>query len=475
MALANPAPPTSNVIQQPLKNEFGLGDYVLWYATTADTIPAWGTTPAARDKALREFWPTEPMFASALFSVISRYASFGWRLTGDAKRTIAQYEQMLHSVERGQGWEQMVTKFLIDYLTQDNGAFLEVVRFEDSPTSPVVTLNHLDSNRCIRTGRTDVPVIYVDRHGLWHDLKWYQVIYKSEFPSPVENMRGMGYSALTRCLRAAQIMYDISVYKREKVSGRFTRAIWLVSGVTTKSINDVMATHQANADGQNLLRYLQPAVLGSLDPTAKVAAEKIELASLPDGYDESKSFQLYINQLALAFGGDYQDLAPLAGGTLGNGQQSETLHLKARAKGPRLFMTMLEHAFNFHGVFPSNIKFEFGDQDISEDLDKTKLQTMRAEERAMRIKSGEITPAVARQLAVATGDLDEKYLAELDQADKEQQQQEQEQAQQQLELQHAKLTAGGSNDPSADVNVGKPKTTNNRNSPGTVGGATNGR
>lgn len=466
--IANPAPPRNGVIKEPLPGEYAYaGDHVLYYAAAADEVPTWGRAPIERDIALRNFWPTEPIFAGALFTTASRYAAFGWQLEGP-KRTVALYEQMFQSCERGQGWDTMILKFLIDWFTCDNGAFLEIIRFEDKPESPVVTMNHLDSGRCIRTGRKDVPVVYRDRRGMLHDLKWYQVLHLSEFPSPIELMRGIGYCALTRCLRAAQIMRDIGIYKHEKVSGRWNKAIWLVSGVSTKTINDSLAQHSAAGDTQNLQRYLQPLVIASLDPNAKVAAEKIELASLPDGFDEEKAFGQYINQLALAFGGDYQDYAPLrtSGGSSGG---ASTSHVKSRSKGPRLFMSMVEHVFNYHGIVPENIKFKFGDQDISEDMDNTKLQVMRAEERAMRIKSGEISPQIARQLAVDDGDLDESYLASLAEYD----------------LTPSLLTNpdgtpvqsgsdGPNGDPSGAVQVGKPKTTQNKNTPATVQGATNG-
>lgn len=452
---------------------FGFGDTVLYYASVADSIPAWGGSPGARDRELRNFWHTEPVLASAMFTTVSKYAAFGWQLKGkgrDAPRTVKIYEKILHGAEFGQGWLPFITKVLIDLFTQDNGAFIEIVRTADDPIAPVVGINHLDSNRCVRTGKAQEPVIYWDLFGVPHVMKWYQIIPLAEFPSPVENMRGMQYCTVTRMLRAAQVMKDISVYKREKISGRFTKTIYLASGVQTKTINDAMASHQINADAQNLSRYIQPLILAALDPTARVSVEKIDLASLPDGFSEEESMRWYINQLALAFGADYQEYAPMPGGGLGSSRQSETLHLKTKGKGPRLFMNLIEHQFNRHGVLPNNIEFSFGDQDLSDDLDKTKLRIMRAEERAMRIKSGEISPEVAREIAVEFGDLDEKYLSELASYVTP------EEAQIQAQQDAAKLAAanggpagnggaggGGKNgagvsnhDPSGDSQVGKP-------------------
>lgn len=405
-----------SVVREPPDGLTGIGDYIIYMANKADEFVPWGQAPAQRDIQLRNFWHTEPILASAIFSTISRYSAFGWQLDGP-KRMVDIYTKLLHGSEFGSGWMNFIIKVLIDLFTQDNGAFIEIVRVDDAPTSPVVSLNHLDSAQCIRTGRAMEPVVYIDSAGVRHKMQWYQIIPLCEFPSPVERMRGMQYCVVTRLLRAAQIMRDIGIHKHEKISGRFTGNVWLVGGVQTKTLRDAITQHEQEQANRGLMRYIHPAIIGSLDPTATVSAEKLELASLPDGYDEEKSFRWYVNQLALAFGGDYQDYAPLPGGSLGSAQQSEVLHLKARGKGPRLFMSIVEHYFNFHGVLPNNITFAFGDQDISEDTEKTKLRLLRAEERAMRIKSGELTPQIARQIAVDVGDLDPDYLEALNESD----------------------------------------------------------
>lgn len=414
--VTNIPPIPESVVKQPQRGEYGFGDYVLWVAGIADSMPIWGTTPAGRDRLLRNFWHTEPILAGAVFTMAARYAAFEWDLDGP-ERMVDLYGFMLHAAQQGRGWNKLMMPVAIDYLTQDNGAFIEIIRADDSPTAPVITLNHLDAARCTRTGRLDIPVIYWDRWGTYHNLKWYQVIDITEMPSPVENMRGMQYCAVSRLLRAAQSMRDISVHKHEKLSGRFTKTVHLVGGVQTQTITDAILKHQAQADDQGLTRYVQPAVIGSLDPTATVSHAQIDLAALPENYNEMDALREYITILALAFGSDYQEFAPLmtrSGGSSGGGAAAETAHLKARGKGPSLFMQNFEYAFNYHGVFPKNVVFKFSGQDTGVDLDRTKLSMLRAEERAMRIKSGEISPEVARKMAVDSEDLDPKYLPDLE-------------------------------------------------------------
>lgn len=408
----------NSVIQQPSILNTGprSADLIIGIASVADDIPTWGSYPASRDVMLRQFWPTENVLAGAMYSTTSKYSAFGWRLLGPA-RTVAQVQRMLHGVEFGEGWIALMVKTLIDLFSQDNGAFIEVIRTADSDTAPVVSLNHLEANRCVRTGVRSTPVIYYDALGRGHEMKWYQVMTLEEFPSPIEEMRGMQYCAVTRVLRAAQILRDISIYKREKISGRFTKSVYLVSGVQQQTITDSINLAQSQASSMGLQRYIQPVIVASLDPTAQVSMEKIDLASLPEGFDEEDAMRWYINQMALGFGSDYQDFAPLPAGNLGTSQQSKLLHVKSQGKGSKLFMSLVEHKFNFHGIMPDTVTFKFGEQDVSEDSDMAKLRNQRAQTRKIQIESGEITAEVARQMAVDAGDLDPRYLEQLNSAD----------------------------------------------------------
>lgn len=400
---------SESVVKEPVGEGYIYGDYVLSMAAQADDIPLWGTYPAARDRKLRDFWPTEPILASALFTTIARYVAFGYTLRGP-DRQVDIYNNVLEGAEFGGGWQTFATKMLLDCFTQDNAAWAEIIRTEDDPRAPVVSLKHLDSGRCVRTGRAKEPIIYYDLEGNGHLMKWYQVMEWNEFPSPHEYARGSQYCALTRILKASQVMRDILVYMSEKMSGRFHRAIHIVGGIQHKTISDAMNANRFDADSSGLRRFVLPVVIAALDPTKTVSKETIELASLPDGFDYDVQLKWYINQLALGFGADYQDYAPLPGGGLGSAQQSEILHLKARGKGPRLFMKMVENKFNYHGILPRSVKMFYGDQDIAEDMQNARLRLTRAQERAVRIKSNEITPEMARQLAADAGDLDGRYL-----------------------------------------------------------------
>lgn len=68
---------------------------------------------------------------------------------------------------------------------------------------------------------------------------------------------------------------------------------------------------------------------------------------------------------------------------------------------------------NYRGIIPTNVKFSYSETDPSEDQQRTDMKLSRAKERQIRIMSGEITPAISRQIAVDDGDLELAYMMQM--------------------------------------------------------------
>lgn len=388
---------------------------VIQMASVADSFEPWGRNLTVRDRQLREFWPTEPTLASALYSVIIQRSSYSWTLEGPPN-TVELYQEMFHNADLGSGWLPFLVKLATDLYTQDNGAFMEIIRTGDSETSPVIGIAHLDSARCIRTGVPEWPVVYFDRMGGRHKMAPWQVITWEEFPSPIETMNGAQLCALSRVLRAAQLLRDIGIYIREKAAGSSLTAIHLVSGIKATEIDDAIEQHMVRQKQKGLTNFMLPAVLATLDPTATISHEQIDLASLPDNFDLDVTMRWYINQLALGLGADYQDFAPLPGRALGSGAQSLVLHDKSRGKGPATFIKSLEHKLNFAGVLPRNVTFRFDEQDMAQELEYADIAKIRAETLTMYVTSGTLTQEAARQIMLDKGDISQELFDVLQEA-----------------------------------------------------------
>lgn len=380
---------------------------LLWMVgQAADEITPWGVRPKVRDRQLREFYPTESLFSSALGVVTSRNAGFKWTVEGPP-RVAARVHQILEDADGGRGWVSFVSKLSVDLYTQDYGAFIEIVRDGNSPSGALLGINPLDAARCWHTGDPEKPVIYQDRKGAHHLLDWWNVVPLAELPTPVERLYGLQVCALSRLLLAAQITKNIAIYKKEKTGGRHAQAIHLIAGLSNTQIQDALAQIRGEADAQGLMRFLGPLIVGSVDPKANIDVKSLELTSLPAGFNEETVFKHYVSQIAMAFLADYQDFAPLPGGNLGTSAQSEMLHQKARGKGSAVFRKLITQALNFR-ILPSVVEFQFEEQDPDADEQQARIRLLRAQERRTRLEAFELTEGEARQLAMDDGDLPEE-------------------------------------------------------------------
>jgi predicted peroxiredoxin len=378
------------------------------FLKTADEIAAWWS--AQRDRELRDFWRKESLLASAIYTVVSRQAAFSWTLDGPPK-AVARVHDILTYADLGLGWVGFVEKITEELETQDNGAFIEIIRPKGAgPEVAPIGIAHLDSGACMRTGNPENPVLYLDRKGNAHLLKWWQVAAIAEMPSPIQTMNGVGFCAVSRVLMAAQILRDIAIYKREKVSGQAQRSIWLVQGISNAVIRDGLKEAAEEEVTKGFRRFVTAKVIAAMDSTVEVRATELNFASLPDNYEEETTLRWYIAQLAMGFGTDYQEFAPMPGQKLGSGAQAEVQAQKARGKGPALFQKILEFVINMY-LCPESVTFKIVETDPGEELQKAMVAKTRAEERSIRILSGEIDTEQARQLALDAGDLPAEMVA----------------------------------------------------------------
>lgn len=387
----------------------GMESLLMLATQTDDGFINWGTNPKGRDKQLRAFWISEPYVATANGVICARNAALSWTIVGH-EATAEATSAMLQNANFGAGWEDFIIRVSTDLYTQDSGAFVEMVREFDSPDSAVIGINHLDAARCFPTGKAEFPIVYQDSDNKFHRMPWYSIIQLLEMPAPITPSHGgyffrMQFCAITRFLRAAQIIKSIGIYKDEKIGGRHNSAVWALSGINRQQLIDAFNQATMIDDAAGRRRFSMPQIVTSVDPNVKVESTLLELASLPEHFDAKTELEAYIVVLAMGYLTDYQEFAPLPGGGLGTSQQSETLHQKSKGKGVGLFQSLIQRAMNLHGIIPDTVQFSFEEVDIDAEQQEAEAQKTRAETRALRILSGEISTDVAQQLALDSGDL----------------------------------------------------------------------
>ena len=382
---------------------------IIYLAQLADEIP---TRPGLRrDKALDKFWRTESVLAGAIYSMCSKVAALDFRLNGRTK-AVARYANVFQAADFGAGWVNFIQRVVQDVLTQDNGAFIELLRPKGaSPNSPVRGIAHLDAQRIQRTGNPVTPYLYHSKKdSQWHRLMWYQVLSLTDQPSPREEDKGRGYCAVSRVLEFAKLIRSVQTYQAQKLSGQRIPAILFVQGLRRNAVMDAIekAREESRSTGRSL--YITPVIIASSDSQRQLRVQLVELAGLPDGFSYDELMKWYIGVLALGMGTDYIEFFPMPGGNLGSAQQTTEMSSRSRGKGPGLILQQFEFGFNWY-VLPDTVEFQFASTDPTAERERVELGVWRARRRGEMVKSGEITGDQALRIAIQEGDAPENFLA----------------------------------------------------------------
>ena len=406
------------------QNVYGNVLLLQWLAGAGETLPPWWSQ--ARDAALRSFWKSGDHLSGTVATMRYMFNSIPFKVSARDKsvrshvRAAAEYQDLLQNrtISRSNfsevGWHVGYGSFIEDYHTQDNGAFM-VVEGPGRPDGPLTgmptKLIHLDSYQVMRTGSREYPIIYTDYDGKRYKIHTSRVIATSSMSSPIAEMYGVGFCAVSRAIGVAQNLMDISRYKQEKLGSRPMRGIIVGSGIPTRAIQDALALAGEQMDNAGLDRYAQVPIIGSNKDNIEL--NLVDLASLPDGYNELESAQLGMTVLALAFGVDVRQLAFAIGVAGQTRADAEIQHAKMRGKAPGAILRKVEAVF-MEKVLPPYLKMEFDFQDDEQDKTQAEIKDKRTTSRERDLGSGVISIRVAREQALESGDLNEAQFEQLE-------------------------------------------------------------
>ncbi len=391
----------------------GQSSYLLhWMVRAGLNVHGWWSP--ARDIDLRNFWKGSDHVSGALYTMQSKMTSIPFRVLArdpsnkEHQKDAERWTLKLHSgAEWGEGWGSFYAKFVEDLLGQDNGAFAEIIG-AGNPAGPIVgeavTVKHIDAARCQRTGDPVYPVIYHDLNGKMFKLHASRVMYAAQMPSAIREMFGVGFCAISRCIHTAQALVDYLVYKQEKIGSRPRRAVAVTKGgLDPEDVAEAFKLVEAELDSQGLTRYSRIALVGDSSlPDADISL--IDMAGVPDGFDEETDFYIGMAVLALALGLDARELAPamVSGATRADALLQ---HLKQRGKGPGQIIQLTEQLFDFK-VLPPYLKLEFDFQDDEQDRQAAETKEIRARRWRTAVDSRVLDTRTSRQQMVDVGDLD---------------------------------------------------------------------
>ncbi len=351
-----------------------------------------------RDFVLRRSIFMESMWASAIHIAITKMAALQWTITGPPRQR-TRFQELLLEADANQSWTAFLSKHLRDYLTTDNGAFIEVVHATQGAGSKIIGLFHLDSVRCTRTGDPDIPILYRDKKNVQHEMRAHQVLTLSDMPDPDELYWGVGYCAASRAWKSILKLSAIEQYITDKASGQRPLSIYIVNGVSDTQLMDSLRTAREDAIRQGYVNYMGAVIISKISDVEPKVIE-IPLAKLPDGFDRKEEFNIAMITYARAIGLDVQDLQPLQGRMAGTAAQSEVLHDKSLGQNMSMWRQQFTHNYN-QFILPEKTTFAFNEKDVRDQMQRAQLAATRAT--AVRALVGTTTgetPIISPQQAV---------------------------------------------------------------------------
>lgn len=405
--------------------------YLMSVPGYTDLPPYWSPR---RDWVLAGSVDKESMWGAAVARTATKFAAHGYTLTDsqNSQRKVASSQELLKRADGGEGWVMFAMKVIQDLLTTDNGVFIRIRRQGDEtrkirvkaqtvaggepgtfdeaavtlskPGAKIIGLYHMDSLRCTRTGNLAYPVRYMAVDGSWQILRWDQVLTYSDQTSPRAELFNVGKCAGSRAYKTVAKLSAMEQLVYENLTGGGANKLAFIQGITDQTLKDIITSGQNEQRAKGLVYYLGT-ILGAIPSDTPISTAEIRLKELLTSFvpkdERDNAYLIYAN----CIGVPVQDIQPLSGQGLGTGTQSTVLQDAAQGIGIAAFLKWWEQTVSDR-VLPATTELHFIDEnDMRDQKQRAEVQKMRADTRKVQIDSGEITPAIARQLAVDSEDL----------------------------------------------------------------------
>lgn len=403
--------PTEQLARSVKREDFDETGRAIW-VFRADYQPAIAPYDLPIDVVLRDDWlrasvKLESMWASAVAIAGTKVASRSYEVESSVPLRAARAQDLFLGADV-KGWVRFISKLTRDYLTTNNGAFVEIVRASGARGARITGINHLDSRRCRRTGDLEVPVVYMDLKGKEHELRWYEVIDFVDQPDPAADKLGMGMCAAHRAWKKICYMAAVERYIWEKASGAGATSIEIIGGVSRNTIKDGVDVAKEEKQQEGFMMYMGK-LLVPINTDTPITLVSIPLKDLPDGFDPEQERQEASIVYSNAIGLDTQDLRPLTGQALGTGAQSQVLDTKAEGRGLAAFVKDMTHQFG-EMVLDAETSMVFIERDYRDEKLKAEVSNARAQFVNTLIQALVITPEQGLQLLADHDEIPQEFV-----------------------------------------------------------------
>jgi len=399
---------------QPMPDE-GFSPSVMWYLVhTGDLVPPWWSRQ--RDKELHRLVKESNHLSGIAYLATTKLVNIPLEfvpkdptVTAHVDQARLFSEQITLASEFGMGLRETAKKYVYDYLLMDNGGFMEVIGDGD-PAGPIeglpISLRHLDSFNCTRTGNPEYPVVYRDSRTLKrYKLHFTRVVYMAQQPSGIQRMHGVGFSAASRSFMLGQVLQDQLVYKLEKMGSRPSEGIVVGRNIETEQLYVAYMMADEMADNLGLTRYQKYVFIGGED----IDVINRDLHNF-EMFDEETGTNMAIYALFYTWGLDIRDGWPIGGSLTGD----KIANMKARGRLPADYTSDLKLQFDLK-VCPPYLETRLDFQDDEEDQQRAVIQDIRSRRVQRLAEQGIIDNEGQRRTMLADGELSREEFVRMQQ------------------------------------------------------------
>lgn len=338
------------------------------FCQAADSFAEIGTD--ARDRQLRDYWHKEPILAGIISTMVDRFTTVGWALTGPPRKT-REYTKILQNMGDGAGWDTEMAKWALDYLTQDRGALLEKGR--RGRNGPVAGLYYMDIGACSITNSHETPFVYNHPEKGEIPLRRDDIIHRVSLPNGQESKYGSGFCFVTRALKAVRLAIALGKYEDDALNDMPPDGVAAVTGMAPEAVKQAIELWQANKGSKDLTFRRLLWFVGNPLAAQPVDVKWVPFSEPPKGWTRRDVIETYVKTLALCAGEDPNEfwLYLHAGATKGIGQIQ---HMKARGKGVGKILAVVERMIDWE-VVPEGCRFSFDAVDDESDLLRQQIRS----------------------------------------------------------------------------------------------------
>ncbi len=372
-----------------------------WLVQAGELLPPWWSRQ--RDLKMSQIWKENNHLSLAIYNTQAKLVGIPFTVVPFDFSNQAHVQEA-HEIEYslrvtsqfGRGWNEAYSRFIEDLLTTDNGAFMEIIgrgRADGPIVGRPISVQHLDSIRCRRTGSDEFPVIYQATDGKMYKMHWTRIIFTSQMPSARKEMYGVGFCGVSRCIDVSTTLVDMVRYKQERLGSRPMNQIIVGKGVTAQNIMEALSRVEGGLDARGFSRYAKTVAIGSENPD--IGLERLDL-SHKDPFDEEVNTNLGMFAIAAALGMDADEIWPTSGRSGGGSSGDANLRrIRSRGRLPQQLTADVATQFNFK-FLPPYLRMEFDFKDDAQDQQEANIRDIRARNRERDLGTGSINIRGAR-------------------------------------------------------------------------------